>query len=145
MERFPFKTVGGYAIIPDANGDSSFHGKREDLDTFLLDAEVLGNGLELRTPSQLTSIERSLRRRGVDRVVILTKSLNAGYVAAVMVALTGVRPTIDHRVMVWSDLRHHQFRPIDAQAVGAISSCALEHRQSAAVAASCVERELGLS
>jgi hypothetical protein len=138
MEGFPFKTVGGYAIIPDANGKSSFTGAREDLDTFLREAEVLGAALENPSRPELEHIQGSLRQRSVDHVVILTRSLNAGYVAATMTALTGTLPTIDHRVMVWSGLRGHAYPVVTDQAVAAIDACALNHRQSAAVAVRCV-------
>jgi hypothetical protein len=138
MEGFPFKTVGGYAIIPDANGKSSFTGAREDLDTFLLEAEVLGRALENPTQGELEHIQGSLRQRNVDHVVILTRSLNAGYVAATMTALTGTLPTIDHRVMVWNGLKQHTYPMVSEQTVAAIDACALHHRPSAAVAVRCV-------
>jgi hypothetical protein len=144
MEGFPFKTVGGYAIIPDANGKSSFTGAREDLDTFLLEAEVLGRALENPNQGELEHIQGSLRQRNVDHVVILTRSLNAGYVAATMTALMGTLPTIDHRVMVWSGLKQHTYPVVSEQTLAAIDACALNHRQSAAVAVRCVSGLLPL-
>jgi hypothetical protein len=55
-----------------------------------------------------------------------------------MTALMGTLPTIDHRVMVWSGLQQHAYPVVTAQTVAAIDACALNHRQSAAVAVRCV-------
>jgi len=144
MERFPFKTVGGYAIIPDAHGESSFIGKRQALDTFLVEAETLFAGLKTPTLRQLALSQAALHRRSVDNIVILTKSFNAGYVASTMVALTGSLPVIDHRVMVWSDLQNHHYPRVTSETKAVIDACALTHRNSAAVAASCTANELHL-
>jgi len=138
MEGFPFKTVGGYAIIPDAHGASSFIGKRHALDTFLVEAETLGGALEAPTLRELRGSQSALRQRGVDNIVILTKTFNAGYVAATMVALTGALPTTDHRVMIWSNLATHAYPSVTTETQAAVDACALSHRRSAAVAASCV-------
>lgn len=142
MEQFPFKTVGGYAIIPDAHGQSSFTGKRQALDTFLLEAETLRGTLAAPTLKELRLIQAALGHRGVDNIVILTKSFNAGYVAATMVALTGSLPVTDHRVMVWSNLRQHSYPRVTSQTGAAVNACALSHRRSAAVAATCVNNLL---
>ena len=144
-ENFPFRLVGGYAIIPDRNGQSSTIGVRDPLDRFIANAENLAQGLQPLNQSELQDAQDSLRRRNVTHVVVLTKNFNAGYVASTMVALLGRAPTIDHRVMVWGDVAATLPRVVAPHAALAVDACALSHRRSASVAAACTATALGLS
>ena len=144
-EGFPFRLVGGYAIIPDRNGQSSTIGVQDPLDWFIANAENLGQGLQPLNQSELQHAQDSLRRRKVTHVVVLTKNFNAGYVASTMVALLGRAPKIDHRVMVWADVSATLPQFVPPHAARAVDACALTHRRSASVAATCTAAALGLS
>ncbi len=144
-EGFPFRLVGGYAIIPDANGQSSTIGLQDPLDRFIDHAENLAQDLRPLSQTELQQAQDSLRRRRVTHVVVLTKNYNAGYVASTMVALLGRSPKIDHRVMVWAEVATTIPSSVSPHAALAVDACALAHRSSAAVAASCTATALGLS
>jgi hypothetical protein len=102
-DEFSFSLVGGRAEIPGADGRHSQHvDPLTGTDAVLVDASF-GFGLpDAPDRATLVGIRRSLRKWGVDVVVIVRSGRAPAWAAAVFTAVLGRRPRLEAGVLVWN-------------------------------------------